>query len=258
MDAVQQKINDLHMKQLDETRKLALECNVKKNAAFAERTKALKEKGPKDFWFKVFSAHPDFKSELMGEYDDQIFRSLENFEVTMNPDGVTITMTFGPNDYFSNTTLTYQEIEQPGQEIVLKTSGVNWKPGKGPLVEEQQKPAEKSSNPWVLPSSTTSDNNNKESGQRREREEEGRGISFFSFFETVPPMPEKPAASGAATGADGAAQDDDYFDDEGFGDNESYLSDLDAYDEMIDERREIARCICDEIWDNPAEYIKKE
>ena len=258
MEAAQKKIDDLHMKQLDETRKLALECNVKKNAIFAERTKLLKEKAPKDFWLQVFSNHPDFKSELMGDYDAEIFRSLEDFTVTMNPDGFTIDMYFGPNNYFTNNRLTYQEIEEPQKETVIKTSGINWKEGKGPLsvTEEQEKErtAAKAKNPWTLPTTDSNSNDNKESGQRRERDEdEHRGFSFFSFFEELPAVPKKEDFA-----RNGDNNEDDFEDDEGFGDNDSFLSELDHYDQLIEERREIARCICDEIWDSPENYLTEQ
>lgn len=263
MDAVQKKIDALHQKQLDETRKLALECNLKKNEAFAARSKMIKEKAPKDFWFKVFSGHPDFASELLGEYDEKIFAALESFEVVNKPDGFRIEMNFGPNEYFTNTTLWYEEKEEAGKDPQLSTSGVAWKPGKGPSDESEftaTKPA-KEANPWLAAAKQVEQQ--KASGARREREEEGRGVSFFSFFDEVPAEPTADSVNGGkAVGDDGAAAaaQDDYFGGEAGGDQDDALfaDALDEWDQIIDERREIARCICDEIWDDPAQYIKQE
>jgi hypothetical protein len=246
MEAAQRKIDELHIKQLDETRKLALECNLKKGEIYAARSKLIKEKGPKDFWFKVFSGHPDFAAELLGEYDANIFKALESFEVKHKTNGFKIEFTFGPNEYFTNTTLWYEETEEPGKSVVPTTSGVAWKEGKGPLPEEAEfTEVKKETNPWLAAAAKAEAQ--KESGARREREVEGRGFSFFSLFEDVPPEPK--------LNEDGA--EDDGFDDEGFGDFDRNADELDAWDNIIDERREIARCICDEIWDNPAQYIQQ-
>ena len=60
----------------------------------------------------------------------------------------------------------------------------------------------------------------------------------------------------AKNGSNG--EDDGFGDDEGFGDNDAFADLLDEYDEMVEEKRDIARCICDEIWDNPAKYLKSK
>lgn len=252
MQEIQDKIDGLHLKQLDETRKLALESNVKKNEIFAARTEYIKEHGPKDFWFQVFKAHPDFSSELLGEYDENIFAKMESFSVVNKSNGVRIEMKFAPNDYFTNDVLFFEEIEEPGKPIELKTSGINWKEGKGPSDSDNQQ--QQPSNPWAAAAAVAAGQQPaKESGVRREREAEGRGMSFFTFFETIPEVPQQ---NNNNNGSNDDGFDD--FGDEGFGDNDAFADLLDEYDEMIEEKRDIARCICDEIWDNPAKYLKNK
>ena len=271
LETVQDKINGVHAKQLSLTRKLALQCGTAKNANFAARTRAIAQSGVKDFWHKVFKGHADLASQMMGEYDDRIFHALRTFDVQYRLDGFRIEMTFGPNDYFTDSVLWYDEVDRDGEEdgeTVPTTSGVHWKLGKGPADEKQL--AQEKSNPWAVAAAAAAAAAT--AGQRRNRDDEpvpeGRGPSFFTFFEPLPAPPQQQqqqrgGAGGKRVGddaADSGDEDEDgmrFGDDEGCGDNDSDISAADDWDQDIDERREVARCLTDEIWEDPAEFLKQ-
>jgi hypothetical protein len=243
MQAIQDKIDALHMKQLDETRKLSLECGVRKNEAFAARSVAIKEKGPKDFWARVFRAHADFAAELLGPYDTRILEALVDFAVTFKPQGFRIEMRFGPNEYFADEVLWYEEAEGDGAaaEVVPTASGVRWKAGKGPAQEAP--PAARDADPWRAAATAAEA---AKAGARRERDDDAeRGDSFFRFFDSVPAKPQ--SGGGGGDDDDGDSQGDA----EGFGDRDSDVSAVAEWEDMVDERREIARAIVEEVFDDP-------
>lgn len=258
MEAIQRSIDDVHQSQLDETRKLALEMNLKKNPIFAERTKVLAEKAPADFWARVLRNHPDFRDQLMGPYDGKILDSLVSFSVNHLPDGVRLELKFAPNDFFTNDTLWYEEHETPGNDPLPKLSGIDWKPGHGPRPEDSSAAQldAAASNPWVFPPPAS-----KEAGQRRGREEDdgnsnpNRGPSFFSFFAPLPapPNPDDFRAGNKNDGADGDSDDED----EGAGDVQGYEAAADDWEEEVEERREIARMLIDDVWEDPAQFLTK-
>lgn len=165
---VQSRIDALQNKFHDDCGDLCTKRDMKWNKIYEERTKVLKEKGPKNFWSTVIQLHPDIKEELMGPYDAKIFEALEDFSVVFTETGYKLTMVIGKNEFLESGTLSAEDND--GDFIF---SGLTWKAGKGPLHEDEEE----------TPSSKP--------GEKRPRENENRGPSLFEVFETMPPHPDE-------------------------------------------------------------------
>lgn len=165
---IQNKIDAFQEEFHDKCEDVFRERDLKKNEVYAVRTKLLKEKGPKNFWSVIISAHPDISSELMGPYDPKILEFLTDFDVRYTAEGYKLTMTFAKNPFFSDTTLS---VEDANGDYVF--SGINWKDGKGPYTEEEE-----------------DEMNKAKAGQKRDRDDD-RGPSLFEVFSTMPPHPDE-------------------------------------------------------------------
>jgi hypothetical protein len=219
---MQNKITELEMAYHAKVDKLSIERDVAKNVIFKERTDALKaHNATKAFWTLVIRSHPDIQQELMGAYDDDILNSLSNFNVTFAADGgYKIEFEFGSNDYFNDSRLWVEVVpaEELGDDVSLKCSGVNWKPGRGPADDDDdEQPA-------------------RQTGAKVSRDATGdlRGPTLFELFEAMPPHP-----------LDDMDEEDDEEDEE---ETEEATK---LWQDMYDERMEIIHCLVEEIWEDP-------
>jgi nucleosome assembly protein 1-like 1 len=157
--------------------KAKIEDNVEKPAA-ADET----QKGVPDFWLTIFR-NVDMLSEMVQEHDEPILKHLRDIKLNLNPStGFTLEFAFGPNEYFTNTSLTKEYIyrfdvdkDDPlayeGPEII-KCVGctIDWQKGKNVTVKQVKKVQK-----------------HKGRGTKRTITKTVQADSFFNFFN--PPQP---------------------------------------------------------------------
>lgn len=231
---IQRKIDAHHLAHHKAIQKIVATRDVAKNAVFAERTAALKQRNIVGvFWASVLRAHPDISQELMGPYDDQILNTLVNYSVEYREDGSKkVSMEFKPNDFFEETTL-WAEIgcEDPedseeadpddgrDEAPAFTSSGITWKPNRGP--EDDNDDA----------------GEDRKVGSKASREAD-KGLRGPSLFEAFGVMPEHP---------------DDVSDNEEGDDSDDEEREEMAreWSELLDERLEIFKCLVEEAWEDP-------
>ena len=211
--AVQAKINALHVAHRDKTIDIERERDIKRNAVYAKRTTYLASKGPKNFWSLVIRAHPDVQ-EVAGPYDDEILDSITSMDVTFTDEGSKVTITFAKNDLFEDASLWAEENDDG-----LFFSGVKWKPGRGPLAQEEDDTKDR-----------------RQVGSKSSRENDKRGPSLFEFFEELGPHPEDDSEYASA--------DDEELDEA-----------VEEWEEDQDDRKEFFGALVDEIWARPIDVI---
>eukprot|EP00301_Raphidiophrys_heterophryoidea_P024230 c7791_g1_i1.p1 GENE.c7791_g1_i1~~c7791_g1_i1.p1 ORF type:complete len:262 (+),score=72.55 c7791_g1_i1:47-787(+) len=158
LNNIQQSIQDLNQKCVDEIVEIEKRYNGLKRPHFDERKQAIS--GIPDFWKTVFLNHPLMSSTLGGQHDEEALSFLENIDVTDEPEGKSgfaVTLTFRTNPFFENTEIT-KSVTSDGEDAVVNTSPVKWKKGK----DLTETPAE--------------------SGKSGKRNEPEAGPSFFSLF----------------------------------------------------------------------------
>lgn len=207
-------INETHQKAVQ---KVEIERDVATNAVYASRAAVIKAKGPKDFWAQVIGSHKDMSSELLGDYDREILKSLTDFNVSFRPDGaVRVEMTFAKNDFFSDEKLWAEE----DVDRHITFSGINWKSGFGPYTAEEEIAREAAV------------------GEKRDRDGENRGQTMFQFFSIVPVDPLEAIP-------DAAELDEDEIEDI-----------LEDFKDMVEDRKELFRALVEEVWAFPTKILK--
>jgi len=219
--AIQERINTLQNEHRDKMVEVRSSFSKRRGEVYKNRTKLIAENGgPKSFWALICRAHPEIAGSF-GPYDEEIVDKLENVQVEYTDDKLKLILTFGKNEYFSDTQLWATDTYDAGD---VETSGVHWKPGKGPLSEEEE-----AEPPTRLITKQASG-----SGTKRGRED--RGPSIFEVFETVLPHP-----------------DDEETPDEV--DEDDYEAMVNQWDEENDDRKEVLSFFVEDCYENPLRVL---
>jgi hypothetical protein len=239
------------------------------------------------FWAAAITAHPDIQANLLGAHDAEILtKYMTNFKVAFLPNGARVEMSFDAtrNPYFEEGVLWFEHLlvsaaaegatDDEQRQIVaeitkmgaadlarlvagagakngtegafnplltlglvaeIRTSGLTWKEGMAPVPVADQATA----------------------GARRPRDEAtadapeagstaaANGESIFSLFSAVPP---RPTAAQAAEDEEAEEAEEGEETEEA---EESDGDDEEAYDDLVDERVEVMRCLVDEVYRAP-------
>ena len=241
------------------TARTLLECAEKRNALvnvtrwmasdakaplFAARAKLLADAGGEvtaSFWQQTF-ANPQLfgGSDFLYEYDADILASLTNVtgstEKLTADDGATpvtlrrtVTLHFGPNDFFSDKSLWLKGDFCDGavDELQVSASGVTWRAGFGPyspdeLVAVKEADAKLAKELQALP---VGERLRRDREMKRERVT--RGDSFFEYFKCGP-----------SGGSDGSEDDEEDEED-------------DEEDEQEEEQAGVFAEMWERIWERP-------
>ena len=212
--AIQEELSEIQRETEKALKEVEVQSNAAANALFQERSQLIADHAPKNFWTLIILSNDDIREELLGEYDEEIFKSVQDFNVKFLDNGsVRIEMKFAPNDFFTNDTL----FAQRDVDEEMTFSGVDWKKGKGPLTDEEAEEV-----------------TNRVPGNKAPRQNENRGDSFF---ETVfGHLPEDPTAE---------LEEDEEMDEE---EADDLAAAEEEYEEAVDEKNDIFECLVEEIW----------
>jgi hypothetical protein len=158
--AIQDKLDDLQQEMHAKVEACDVKHNKAKNAVFAARRATIadliaKKEAPANFWALALIhllRQKDRESTTMphflGPYDEQLLKDyLEEIRVEYTDKGHKITLAFKPNPFFEETELWAEAVvgmpedeedeeDMPPVEEEWEFSGVTWKEGHGPRVED--------------------------------------------------------------------------------------------------------------------------
>ncbi|KAG5480768.1 hypothetical protein CUR178_05903 [Leishmania enriettii] len=205
---IQAKLDRLQQEMHANVEACDLKFNKEKNVIFAARRAVIaeliaKKELPHNFWALALIALLQMKDRestttphFLGPYDELLLKTyLEDIEVLYTEKGHRITLRFKPNPFFEETELWAESIERlsdeadeeddapPGEES-WSFSGVTWKGGHGPQLddEETEKENDAPGSKRPHPSSEGLDASTSSSTQ---------GPSVLEVFSEMPPHPEE-------------------------------------------------------------------
>jgi len=129
IDEVQSDIDKLNEQASEEILEVEKKFNQKRQPLFQQRANLIKT--IPNFWINALSNHPQLMT-LITEHDEDLLQSLTSLDVEEFDDiksGFKIIMTFSPNEYFNNSTIT-KSIHVGESEIKTTCDQVDWKDGK--------------------------------------------------------------------------------------------------------------------------------
>jgi hypothetical protein len=217
--AIQQELTEIQSQTEQALKEVEVQSNAAANALFEERSKLIAEHAPKNFWSLIILNNDDIREELLGSYDEEIFKAVKDFNVKFLDNGsVRIEMSFNTaeNAYFTNEVL----FAQRDVDEEMTFSGVDWKEGKGPLTDEEVDAQEERAAGSKAPRDVKGD--------------EGRGDSFFETFFGQPPA--DPSMD---------MEEDEELDEE---EEEELAAAEDDFEEAMREKNDIFECLTEEIW----------
>ncbi|TPP45448.1 Nucleosome assembly protein (NAP) family protein [Leishmania donovani] len=159
---IQSKLDSLQQEMHAKVEACDVKYSKEKNAIFAARRAAVaeliaKKEMPANFWALALIALLQMKDRestttphFLGPYDEELLKTyLEDIEVLYTDKGHRITLRFKPNPFFEETELWAQaseimnyeageEDEMPPAEESWGFSGVTWKDGHGPQLDEDE------------------------------------------------------------------------------------------------------------------------
>ncbi|KAG5506495.1 hypothetical protein JKF63_05998 [Porcisia hertigi] len=213
---IQEKLDNLQQEMHAKVEACDLKYSKEKNDIFAARREAIagliaKKELPSNFWALALIAllqKKDHESattpHFLGPYDETLLNAyLEDLEVKYTNKGHRITLRFKPNPFFEETELwaeamdtlgeecdEEEEEETPPVEEAWKFSGVTWKDGHGPQLDDDEEEEDEED-----------DHEDGASAKKRPRTSNGasaastsssvQGPSVLEVFSEMPPHPEE-------------------------------------------------------------------
>jgi len=131
LNAIQEQIHKLVEEETEKISQIQADSNKKRLPLYKERNKICAK--IHNFWLETLLKHPDL-SCLLTEQDQQVMKHLkdvevEEFENKSTKSGFRITFTFEENEWFENTTL-WKEFINEDSKISTSVSEIKWREGK--------------------------------------------------------------------------------------------------------------------------------
>jgi len=130
LETIQDEIEKLNDEATEEILQVERKYNAKRKPYYRRRNEIIRE--IPDFWLRVFTSH-DMLTALLDENDQAAFRYLRELNVEDHDDvksGFKISLTFDPNPFFKNSTLSKEfRYDKDGNLTVIPTP-IDWKEGK--------------------------------------------------------------------------------------------------------------------------------
>ncbi|KEG10395.1 hypothetical protein DQ04_03761040 [Trypanosoma grayi] len=268
--AVQSEIDVLQADLHRNVGRLVVGGNVKKNVHYEARHAVISQaiadgKLPRTFWADAIiavletpGADAAADGRLLGTYDVALLREyLKDMKVTYTEVGVRVTLVFAPNPFFEETELWGEERQldkgerkDKGEEDdgdndddddddVCCFSGITWKPGHGPDLDEEENDDEGHHKANNNNNNTNKDKDAEDGGRKRERSETStRGWSFLDVFSAMLPHPEE----------------DEELDEE---DDDELADAVERWEAEMDDRKDLLMTLVEEVWMNPVAALTK-
>lgn len=259
---IQSKLDDLQQEMHTKVEACDVKYNKEKNAVFAARRATIaeliaKKEAPANFWALALIGLLQLKDResttmphFLGPYDEQLLKDyLEEIAVEYNEKGHRITLRFKPNPFFEETELWAEAVEvmeedeedeedQPPVMESWRFSGVTWKEGHGPRLDDEEEEDEE-------------DDDNDAPGKKRPHagsSNNGAGVASSavgthgpSVLEVFTEMPLHP-------------EDDEDMDEE---DDDVLADAVEEWEAEMDDRKMLLRLIELYIHHNPVEAIQE-
>ncbi|CAG9573203.1 conserved hypothetical protein [Leishmania major strain Friedlin] len=205
---IQSKLDSLQQEMHAKVEACDVKYSKEKNAIFAARRAVIaeliaKKEMPANFWALALIALLQMKDRestttphFLGPYDEELLKTyLEDIEVLYTEKGHRITLRFKPNPFFEETELWAQaseimnheageEDEMPPAEESWGFSGVTWKDGHGPQLDEDEEEEEDGAPGKKRPHPSSG-------GLDASASSLTQGPSVLEVFSEMPPHPEE-------------------------------------------------------------------